>query len=147
MKPTKEQLADPKWWDENTSTEDKYCYHDKKSMDWLTSWHLDESMDRYELLAKRPEPEWVPEVGVECCGNTTDAAGNWSWQKVEPLKNMGNGEFACYTENKILRFVDQFRPIKTQREELIDIVAANFENAAIADAILARFDLTGKDDK
>lgn len=155
MKPTKEQLADPRWWDENANGYD-YVFYLERNDEYIFADDNGEGINfklivgaaGWKLLAKRPD-QWVPEVGVECCGNTTDAAGNWSWQKVELLKDMGNGEFACYTENKILRFVDQFRPIKTQREELIDIIAETYMNAnsqrTIADAILARFDLTEKD--
>lgn len=66
------------------------------------------------------DDEWLPELGEECEGHTTDSLGNWSWCKVDPLKDMGGGEFACLTENGILRFVDKFRPLKTERDKFID---------------------------
>jgi len=67
--------------------------------------------------------EWVngmPQVGTVCEGYTTDAAGTWGWLSVEILKNTSVGEAACYVEDKILRFVDQFRPIKPPKEKSID---------------------------
>jgi hypothetical protein len=81
-----------------------------------------ETVDPIEIkeVGKPIDPPYVPKVGEWCEGHTTDAALNWRWLSVERLKDMGNGEFACLVDDKYLRFVDTFRPIKTEREKFIE---------------------------
>ncbi len=65
MKPTKEQLADPKWWDTYAKDGNDKCYWDEKEGSVMFTSNGDLYV-YYELLAKRPKPEkWVPEVGDE----------------------------------------------------------------------------------
>ena len=73
----------------------------------------------YMTQHKPTATPYQPGVGDRCEGHTTDAALNWRWLSVERLKDMGNGEFACLVDGKYLRFVDTFRPIKTDREKFI----------------------------
>jgi hypothetical protein len=147
MKPTKEQLASVKWWEENAKLKDKYCYMNEKTGECFTTWHFDDGVNGFELLAKRPEPEWVPGVGDEC----EFKHPQFGWTGciiIGPFRDAivcapnGGGFYQGMPSD--------YRPVKTEREELIDIVnqreLAENKAEAIADAILARFDLTEKDD-
>lgn len=144
MKPTKEQLADPKWWDENAKPEDKYCYQCERSGGYFFSNILEYGLPKYTVIADRPEPNWVPEVG-EMCEVWVENVGYWAKITVLAVDKdtivWRNG-----TDRKSYRGtrISDARPIKTQREELVDIVYSNNGNPAelIADSILARFDLT-----
>jgi len=119
MKPTQEQLNDPAWWEQAKDGFD-YCYYIKDESDYAFTEGIFESAG-FELLAKRPtKAAFVPEVGVECEGFTTDLAGLWKWRKVEPLKETTAGEFACLVAGRSLRFVDQFRPIKSERDLFVE---------------------------
>ena len=142
MKPTKEQLTDPKWWNEKAGPHDKYCYRGVISGACFFSRDFDDTVAGCELLAKRPKAEWMPEVG--------------EWFLSRGREKMafigvhsGNG-YVCETEDggliRLLGFVG-CKPIKTQREELIDILIStgNLSEGMQADAILAMFELTEKD--
>jgi hypothetical protein len=145
MKPTKEQLADPKWWDAYTNNA-KYCYRDR--MNNSIAFKLTECLDgSYELLAKRPQPEWRPEVGVDCIQKM--GGGD---RKVS-ITYVGDGVGCYYDYKNEMEYTFSMRdsvfvPIKTQREELIEIIEANLEaNVGLGDiagVILAKYDLTEK---
>jgi len=115
MKPTQEQLNDPAWWEQAKDGFD-YCYYIKDESDYAFTEGIFESAG-FELLAKRPtKPAFVPEVGVECEGFTADLV----WKKVEPLKETSSGEFACLVDGRFLRFIDQFRPMKSERDLFVE---------------------------
>lgn len=151
MKPTKEQLADPKWW--NTHSDNaKYCYRDR--MNNSIAFKLTECLDRsYELLAKRPE-QWVPEVG-EMCEVWVENAEYWAKITVLAVDKdtivWRNG-----TDRKSYRGtrISNARPIKTQREEFMDKAMSIFKGdnmelySVVAGALYdagCRFNLTEKD--
>jgi hypothetical protein len=63
--------------------------------------------------------EWkdgLPGVGVVCECYTTDGAGMFKWQKGEVLKCL-DGECAVVVESSLLRWCDQFRPIKKREPQ------------------------------
>lgn len=165
MKPTKEQLADPKWWDENANgydcvfyleRNDEYIFADDNGEG--INFKLIVGAAGWKLLAKRPEPKWVPEVGTEfeycntsrddkyhlCFFVGYDADGDMVVQREDGLKGLKHKNFNL-----------DFRPIKTQREEFIEKAIETMNNSiddsqqgwaeALFDSGL--FDLTGKDDK
>ncbi len=202
MKPTKEQLADPKWWDDSSNGYD-YIFYLKRNDEYLfaddngegSNFKLIIGQDAWKLLAKRPEPkaldtdwlkkgvnvttpkgiaevrriteddgvytslgnfcrselsevkpEWVPEVGVDC---EVKIGRTWMKCKVDyiceqyivVLTKDSNGYGA------LVRGHYEFRQVKTQREELIDIINKHDGGTSglLAKHILARFDLTEKD--
>jgi len=155
MKPTQEQLNDPAWWNENVDPAHDYAF--TTGPDWQGNnkyvgsvefankygeTGCEESLalgrDYWVPLAKRPtKAAFVPEVGVECEGFTTDLADIWKWRKVEPLKEISAGEFACLVAGRSLRFVDQFRPIKSERDLFFDSVKKKLPKADTDDLIFA----------
>ena len=129
MKPTLEQIkTDESVWPEGAEFYDKdievFYKKIKGRMELLevTGEWVKATCNKSDLsgMIPRPTKAFVPEVGVECEGFTTTLAGNWKWCKVEPLKETSSGEYACITEGRILRFIDQFRPIKSERELFIE---------------------------
>lgn len=158
MKPTKEQLADPKWWDENSKGYD-YIFYLERNDEYKfadaygdgVNFRLIIDKNGWELLAKRPEPEWVPEVGEWCMRGEKGSKHSYKVFMIGynskgfpvfeslPHHDSITCDTGCY----------EYKPIKTQREKLIDIVKVNLDMGitpkGIADAILARFDLTEKD--
>lgn len=163
MKPTKEQLADPKWWDEQVFSQYKFCYWSEEGR----YVHFTVSLiPEEELLAKRPEPDWKPEVG-EWYEVESDIRNVWKKAMYIGVDSVGSHVFDV--EKRHLWRIDSIgtlvRPIKTQREELIDLVATALQTddqdvtelcnksesmfmsgaTKSVDAILARFDLTEKD--
>ena len=157
MKPTKEQLADPKWWESQTIDEFNYCYYDKSGGGVIFTCNENHNLF-LELLAKRPEPDtekWKPKEGEWC-----EARASGKWRKVKTLNvDLGNDLMAFYvpvTENGLSRLIwcDNYRPIKTQREEFMDKAISIFKGdnmelySVIAGALYdagCRFDLTEKD--
>jgi hypothetical protein len=154
MKPTKEQLADPKWWDENAKPEDKYYYWDVmyNAAVLRSSENLDNS---FKLIAKRPEAKWVPEVG-EWCEAAIDV-GELNFNKIK-INYISDGVCVYELNNKecvknSASFI--FRPIKTKREEFIERVVYETLNMCseqlrerIANELYdagCRFELTEKD--
>jgi hypothetical protein len=122
MKPTKEQLADPKWWESQTMDEFNYCYYDKSGGEVIFTYNETHHFF-LELLAKRPELEqkWKPKEGEWC-----EARTSGKWRKVKTLNvDLGNDLMAFYvpvTENGLSRLIwcDNYRPIKTQREKFVE---------------------------
>lgn len=151
MKPTKEQLVDPRWWDENAKLKDKYCYMNKETGELFTTWHFNDGVDGFELLAKRPEQEWVPEVG-DC---EVKLGKSWVKCKVDYIcdQYIVVLMYGTNTYEALVRDYYQLRPIKTQREDFVEEVKSRIKNMDEDDIILAgklydagcRFDLTGKD--
>lgn len=154
MKPTKEQLADPRWWDENADGFDFLFY--LESADRYAAANedgtrfgilmLDLSPAKWTLLAKRPESNWVPEVGDEC--EFKHPQFGWTGCTIiGPFR----GAIVCAPNGGGLYqgMPSDYRPVKTQREELTGIVKLNLDMgispSGITEAILARFDLTEKD--
>ena len=155
MKPTKEQLADPKWWGEDVLGYKNYIYWDEE---WGFATFSKEPINEvgFELLAKRPEPEqWKPKEGEWC-----EARTSGKWRKVKTLNvDLGNDLMAFYvpvTENGLSRLIwcDNYRPIKTQREEFIEkcqvVTNANSDDAIAKDLFCDLYDsglfaLTEKD--
>lgn len=81
------------------------------------------------ILNSQPEKpvEWdgegLPPVGTVCEGYVQDIASVWRWLEVEILKhhNIAHSECAVHvTKHTILRWCDQFRPIRTDRERWIE---------------------------
>ena len=167
MKPTKEQLADPKWWDDNSKGYD-YVYETGPRWDGHNNckntvefagpdgyiserYSLVIDSNAWQLLAKRPEPEqWRPEVG-EMCEVWVENAEYWAKITVLAVDKdtivWRNG-----TDRKSYRGtrISDARPTKTQREELIDLIYMSSEieldaAAATASIILGKYDLTEKD--
>ncbi len=167
MKPTKEQLADPKWWDENSKgydcvfyleRNDEYIFADDNGEG--SNFRLIAGGAGWQLLAKRPEPEqWkqkaplLPDIGteVEIIDNGSLVYGQGE-----------SGEVIGHVENcAIVRmsyglgcFEASYLKIKkTQREEFIEKAKSRIKNMDADDIILAgklydagcRFDLTEKD--
>jgi len=123
MKPTQEQLNDPKWWSRNTESTDNYVLWDKQKLSLISLENYISDIDGYELLAKRPtKPAFVPEVG-EWYEHTTlhDRYGNLYYIGLDSngfkTFNNDNGElykFGNYSE---------FRPIKSERELFVETVS------------------------
>jgi len=159
MKPTKEQLVDQKWWDENSKgydcvfyleRNDEYLFADDNGEG--SNFRLIAGGAGWEPLAKRPEPEnkkiyWVAKV--DCYGTPWNTDGpHESYSKAnegcELLKQVNKKDKYIVTEMT-------FKKIKTQREELIDLIYMSSEieldaAAATASIILGKYDLTEKDD-
>ncbi len=155
MKPTKEQLADPKWWDTYEKDGNDRCYwHEKEGSVVFAGDGVLYAC--YELLAKRPEPEkWVPQVGEWCW--RTEKGGRHSYKvfmigrnskgspvfETLPFHNSITCDSGCY----------EYDPIKSEREEFIDTVGSNQNLSQVTIRDLAgalydagcRFDLTKKD--
>lgn len=147
MKPTKEQLADPAWWDENTGPEDNYVLWNKERLCPISLEDYINDIDGYELLAKRPEPlseKWKPKEGEWFTGS---GGAQMAFIGIDS----GNA-YVCEIKGGGLTRLYDFdwcKPIKTQREELIDIINKHDGGTSglLAKHILARFDLTEKDDE
>jgi hypothetical protein len=158
MKPTKEQLADPKWWDEQVFSQYKFCYWNEEGR----YVHFTVSLiPEEELLAKRPEPEWVPVLGSVC-----EIAASTEYLKISHKEGLKVKIYSRFIDDRgvtLFAFVaidgksggvvtaECLRPKKTQREELIEIILMNSEAeldaaAATASIILGKYDLTEKDD-
>jgi len=159
MKPTKEQLADPKWWQDNSKgydcvfyleRNDEYLFADDNGEG--SNFKLIAGAAGWELLAKRPEPEWMPEVG-DC---EVKLGKSWVKCKVDYICDqyivvLMHGS---NTYEALVRGHYELRPIKTQREEFIEEAKSRIKNMDADDIILAgklydagcRFDLTEKDD-
>ena len=152
MKPTKEQLADPKWWDENSKgydcvfyleRNDEYLFADDNGEG--SNFRLIAGGAGWQLLAKRPEPEWVPEVGEWF----TSITG----KKMAFIGIDSGNAYVCEIKGgKLTRLYDftGCKPIKTQREELIDVICisnniSKDSAAATASLIMDKYDLTEKD--
>ena len=167
MKPTKEQLADPKWWQDNSNGLDfiyecestgEIAFANREGKD-NNGLRLRLELDIWKLLAKRPEPEkWKPKEGEWC-----EARTSGKWRKVKTLNvDLGNdlmGFYVPVTENGLSRLIwsDNYRPIKTQREEFIE-KALSLDCEPVQGMLSrkdffgelydagCRFDLTEKDD-
>ena len=211
MKPTKEQLASVKWWEENSGGFDflyecestnEIVFANREGKDG-NGMRLRLELDIWKLLAKRPEPEvletdWLKEgvnvttpkgiaevrrvteddgvytsIGNFCRSELSEVKSKWKpeegewceartsgkWRKVKTLNvDLGNDLMAFYvpvTENGLSRLIwcDNYRPIKTQREEFIEEAKSRIKNMDTDDIILAgklydagcRFDLTEKE--
>lgn len=151
MKPTKEKLADPKWWDTYAKDGNDKCYWDEKEGSVIFASDGDLYV-YYELLAKRPEPEkWVPKVGEECeywLKRDPDSRFKCKPKYVSEKMVVADCFITGQTIEQALFFYEaKFRPIKTEREVLIDILLSthSMSEGVQADAILASFDLTKKD--
>nr|AKH46278.1 hypothetical protein [uncultured marine virus] len=152
MKPTKEQLADLEWWDENTKPEDKYCLIGEFTGGCYFSNHIN-SGGGYTVLAKRPKAKWEPEPMQICEINFP----LHSWTKIQFIGMNSDGYFVCECMNGELEKFKaddiEFRPLKTQREEFIDRAARASKHFGIHLADImgelydagCRFELTEKD--
>lgn len=123
MKPTKEQLADPKWWDKQAHKKYKYCYWNEA----VGCLYFEKRYDHlFVPLAKRPEAKWKPEVGEGCeflWGN------NWEVCNILAINTckLGRLQFIIrdHTTNAAILYEEDgvdFRPIKTQREKFVERV-------------------------
>lgn len=152
MKPTKAQLADPKWWDDNAKPNERYYYHAKEESEYFSSKKLYSNLEGVTLLAKRPE-QWVPEVG-DC---EVKLGKSWVKCKVDYIcdQYIVVLMYGSNTYEALVRDHYGFRPIKTQREEFIERVVYETLNMCseqlrerIANELYdagCRFDLTEKD--
>lgn len=174
-KPTKEQLSDPAWWDENANPENKYCYIGEGTSEYFFLDSFSGDLKHYRRVTKRPEAKWVPEVGGVC-----QIAESSKYLKISYKEGLKVKIYSKFTDDRgveLFSFVsvngkeggvavaECFKPLKTQREELIDIVAASLQKddqevtglcnkskdmfisgaKEAVNAMLARFDLTEKD--
>ena len=67
--------------------------------------------------------EGLPPVGMACEGYVQDSAGVWRWLEVEVLKynSISHDECAVHVlRHSILRWCDQFRPIRTEEDVAIE---------------------------
>lgn len=153
MKPTKEQLADPKWWGENAPDGLDYCYWDIAYQRIGFDKQICKENCYFKPLAKRPEPEWVPEVG-EWCEVESDTRNVWKKAMYIGVDSIGSHVFDV--EKRHLWRIDPIgclvRPLKTQREEFIEktlgIYNCGKSSLEMAEALYdagCRFDLTEKD--
>jgi len=135
MKPTQEQLNDPQWWSENGG-ETSYCYlHEPTNAIWFSAKE-EKNLTNLEFLAKRPvKPAFVPEVGVECEFDHP----NFGWTSCEPIGRF-RGKMVCAPNGGGFYQGHEFnyRPIKSERELLIEIIVAqgNLSEGVLADGIL-----------
>tara|TARA_R110002167_G_scaffold9628_1_gene44535 strand:- start:76 stop:537 length:462 start_codon:yes stop_codon:yes gene_type:complete len=118
-------------------------YFYSKDYEWFErcySLSLDKykSNNNYVVIERPIDAPYMPQVGDWCEGYTTGATRNWRWLSVERLKDMGNGEFACLVDDKYLRFVDTFRPIKTDREQFIEQVMGKIRDGGHIPTILGQ---------
>lgn len=149
-KPTKEQLADPKWWDRNTESTDNYILWSKERLSFISLENYINDIDGYELLAKRPEAKWVPKVGEWC-----EAWLDGEFRKAQALKFHDRTDAIAFDFVDCLKWSSDYRPIKTQREEFIERVVYETLNMCseqlrerIANELYdagCRFELTKKD--
>lgn len=131
MKPTKEQLKDPKWWDENApegydffildkDNEEKARFHrliegfyyDEQGCYWRD---IDED---YLEVHTRPEPEWQPKVGDVCLARRFGS----KWMEAELLKYVPDGLSVFYGLVDGSQFVflsKDFKPLPTKKDEFI----------------------------
>jgi hypothetical protein len=116
MKPTQEQLNDPKWWG-NYNDKATCCYWHKPTNSIWFSRLPKKDLTNLEFLAERPV--FVPEVGVEC-EMTWGSKG--SWFNCVTLTNNKVAILGDY--NKIRNLSElygvEFRPIKSERDLTID---------------------------
>jgi len=126
MKPTQEQLNDPKWWT-NVPDGNDYCYYDHSQSDYFFEEMAFDS-DDLELLAKRPtKPAFVPEVGVECEYSLNRDPDRLF--KCKPRYVSANFVVAdCFINEEVIEqafYKDdvEFRPIKSERELFVEQLA------------------------
>ncbi len=116
MKPTKEQLLDPKWWDENAKPTDRYLYYVEAGDNYFFSHVVDNEVAGFSLIAKRPEPEkWVPKVGEWC-----EAWLDGEFRKAHALKFHDRTNAIAFDFVDCLKWSSDYRPIKTERDKFIE---------------------------
>ena len=126
MKPTKEQLADPKWWDDNANGYD-YVFYLERNDEYIfaddngegSNFRLIAGAAGWKLLGKRPE-QWRPEVG-EMCEVWVENAEYWAKITVLAVdKDTIVWRNGTDRKSYIGTRISDARPIKTQREEFIE---------------------------
>lgn len=164
MKPTKEQLADPKWWQDNSNGLDfiyecestgEIAFANTEGKD-NNGLRLRLELGIWKLLAKRPEPEWVPDVGDNFEFSLRGKA--WEQRTMLYIDNysmlMASKKLPARRWQYRINDPDlRFKPIKTQREEFVEkvsgvIKAHQWTKKEIAEALYhegCRFYLTEKD--
>jgi len=124
MKPTQEQLNNPKWWDDNAPEGYDFCFYDETCNRY---WFYNKTKvypTQSKLLAKRPtKPAFVPEVGVEC--EYSVLKGVYSLGEV--LKVTKPDSFNVYaimdSKTNQLHWATDIRPIKSERELFVEQLA------------------------
>ena len=99
---------------------------------------------QHELQAK-PDNSWHERGELPPAGTVCDAYdfGHSQWIRVKTLDAKSRDELACATiKDEVygrLIWCNKFRPIKTERELLIDVIASagNLSDGILADAIIA----------
>lgn len=118
MKPTQEQLNDPKWWDKY-GEDAIYCYYSDLKENICFSKEL-ALHSMCHLIGERPiKPVFVPEVGVEC--EFMDG-GKWSKCKIDYISDdyivVFMGDFNNY--EALSKGYHEFRPIKSERDLFVE---------------------------
>lgn len=161
MKPTKEQLKDPKWWNES-APKGADAWVDGSWIKWVDGvefgmangrcdWYKtfsQFSLGDYEKsvgfkVYTRPEPEqepeWQPKVGDVCLAR---AFGD-DWREAELLKYTPDGYSVFYESVNGSQFVflsKDFKPILTKKDEFVKAAQKTIERDGEID-LAALYDL------
>lgn len=141
MKPTKEQLASPKWWKDSVDDKHDFAYTTGSDWDGLLScedtiefaddqgWfdnesHLCIEEKSWVLLCERPVESigFIPEAWKPC-EVLNKKLNNPEWEKCTPLFV---GEYSIVYDSETCKertgclALCEFRPLKTERELLVE---------------------------
>lgn len=159
MKPTKEQLADPKWWNENAPSDEydffledaegviRSCFNklvDGRFIDFGGfEWCRVDKLESGTIVHKRPssEKKWrgpedgLPPVGIEC-----EALAGVRWISCDVVAHFRGRAVAVVSggESAFVFDLHELRPLKSkeylEREKAIDRMLEEFHGLAAQNA-------------
>lgn len=104
-------------------------------------------IDKFRIVDKRykPKSDWfeageLPPVGEVVLGYVQDSSRTWRWLEVEVLKHNSRADNECAVhvlKHAILRWCDNFKPLKNERDELVEKAEKVINNQAWASKDLA----------
>jgi len=144
MKPTQEQLNDPKWWDKNAPEDCDLFYEDERLNYWFAQ--SESSHSCHSLLAERPtKPAFVPDTNTKTIYWVAEVDTHGTpWNFDGPHEDRKSAEdsipllLAVGEKNRKLVVTSmEFSPIKSERELFLDSVKKELPTADKDDLIFA----------
>jgi len=127
MKPTQEQLNDPKWWDKNAPEDCDLFYEDERLNYWFAQ--SESSHSCHSLLAERPtKPAFVPDTNTKTIYWVAEVDTHGTpWNFDGPHEDRKSAEdsipllLAVGEKNRKLVVTSmEFSPIKSERDEFME---------------------------